>query len=101
MQELKNPTIDETPSDEEQKEPNVRHIAHPTDPMLCWCGEVGDTPNFRNGEGTHNPTSFTCALCAELLRRFGTDWWWQTHRLHFESKCHVVDDTAFHNCMID
>lgn len=87
------PKINETT--EREREQDLTHYDHPTDSTINWCGKPKQEAGFGPKIGK-SPKS--CPICEDLLRRFGATWWWDTHRRHYESQCHVHHNIAFHNC---
>lgn len=97
MTELQMPNVGEAPVEEKEEEPALTHWPHPTDSTICWCGKLKDKAGFGNGVKVGGLK--TCPLCNDLLHRFGGNWWWDTHRRHYESNCHIYNVHAFHDCV--
>lgn len=93
---LQEPVSEETPAEESEKKPKLGHYAHPTDPFVAWCGMPRTTGGYKSCQ---NMRRDVCPLCADLLRRLGGDWWWDTHCRYYESNCHRNIGTTFHDCV--
>lgn len=80
------------------KEEDLIHHRHPTVASLSWCGTASSNHSFMSTSGNGTSLGYTCPRCLGLIRAFGANWYWATHRKHFNSNCTARNGVIYHDC---
>lgn len=80
---IKHLDFDPEKEEDEEGEENEIHYAHPTDPLIYWCGKISRSPGFSGR--TVGPREITCVACLHEYAEKGSAWWWKVHRAWHET----------------